>query len=94
MTILIELGILLVFLILTLTQIIFPLFGWKRFFWMFRDPEKRLNKIESEIEEIKLNKTVKAQEEFKQTMETEGEIKNGTTTKEGETNVNKENNLG
>jgi hypothetical protein len=83
MTFLIELAILAVFLILALTQVVFPLFGWKRFFWIFRDPEKRLSKIEAEIEEIKLNKTVDEQEKIKQTME-KGE----------EANDNKKDNLG
>ena len=96
MTFLIEMGIVAAFLILAATQVIFPIFGYGRFFALFRSPEKRLSKIEADIEEIKLNKIVEEKEKAKRAMETGGETKNGTTTEgEGE-NVsdNKENNLG
>lgn len=96
MTFLIEMAIVAALLILAATQVIFPIFGYGRFFAIFRSPEKRLSKIEADIEEIKLNKIVEEKEKVKRAIETEGETKNGTTTNGGEENVSadEKNNLG
>lgn len=96
MTFLIEMGIVAALLILAATQVIFPIFGYGRFFALFRSPEKRLSKIEADIEEIKLNKMIDKKEKAKRAMETGGETKNGTTTEGGEENVssNEKDNLG
>ncbi len=87
MTFLIEMGIVAALLILAATQVIFPIFGYGRFFAIFRSSEKRLSKIEADIEEIQLNKKVEKKEKVKRAMETGGETKNGKTTEGGEENV-------
>lgn len=76
MTALIELAILTIVLIFVLTQILLPLCGWKRLFWVFRSPEKKIDQIDAEIEEIKLNLEIAEHERAKQTLK--GESENGS----------------
>ena len=79
MTIIIQMTIVVLLLILSLTQIVWPLFGHGRFFWLFRGPEKKLANLDKAIEEKRLNREVK--EKYKQ-------LKQGEkTTKKGDNNV-------
>ena len=92
MTILIEIAIVTIFLVLAVTQIGMPLVGYGRYFWMFRKPERKLSKIEAEIEEIKIEDAVaqeeKRMEQLKQTLKMKGEQKDGAGT------ANKKDNMG
>jgi hypothetical protein len=64
MTAIIEMAIVIMLLIFMATQIALPLLGYGRFFWILREPEKKLAKLDKEIEEARLNKDVK--EKYKQ----------------------------
>lgn len=53
MTTLIELVFMLLLTFFFVTQIILPLMGYGRYFWIFRKTERRKAQIQSEIEEIR-----------------------------------------
>ena len=69
MTALIELAILVIFLILAVTQVGLPLFGYGRFFWAFRNPERKIAELEAEIEELKVERAVAGVQKLKQELE-------------------------
>ena len=83
MTTIIELVVVFIFIVLAVTQVILPFCGYGRFFGIFRKQEKKIDAIDSEMEEIKLERVVEAKEKEKQNFQQEG----------GRGNDNKENSI-
>lgn len=76
MTFIIEFAVVCILLILVMTQIILPLFGYGRYFWIFKGKEKVLAKIDNEIEEIDLDEKIKEKLEEKEKMLHKNDEKN------------------
>ena len=76
MTLLIEFAVVCILVILVVTQIILPLFGYGRYFWILKGKEKVLAKIDNEIEEIDLDYRIKEKLEEKEKMLHKNDAKN------------------
>lgn len=67
MTILIEAVFIAIVAIFLFSQVIFPLFGQGRFFWLFRKKEREIAQVEEEIEEEMVEDELKRIKKFKKT---------------------------
>jgi hypothetical protein len=66
MTFIIEMVMIAIMAVLIVTQLILPLCGYGRYFWIFRKEERELSDINEDIEEIKLKEKVVEAETYKQ----------------------------